>query len=234
MVNTYSHLWFELFLETRPYTEQETAFVMRNLPNPPYRRLLDLCCGQGRHANPLARRGYAVTGIDLDGEALASARQHAPEGATYLQSDMRHVSALPGHFDAIISLWQSFGYFDEATNRDLLGQLARKLEPGGRLILDIYHRKYWEARQGSLEVERRGIAINVTNTVRGNRLRSRLQYGDGLGSDTFEWQLYTPEEIEELAASHALRTLLVCTECAEHQPATPDKPAMQLVFERRS
>jgi hypothetical protein len=56
--NSCSRIWFELFLETRPNTEQEAAFVTRNLPNPPYRKILDLGCGEGRHTNILAQKCY--------------------------------------------------------------------------------------------------------------------------------------------------------------------------------
>jgi SAM-dependent methyltransferase len=232
MTNTYSPTWFNLFLETQPYTEQETAFVRRQLPNPPYRRVLDVACGQGRHARLLAQHGYEVVGIDVNEAALAIARAHTTAPATYLYHDMRRLEALPGSFNVILSLWQSFGYFDEVTNRDILRQMSQKLTANGRLILDLYHREFFQQHQGARQVERRGMMITITDTMVGNRLLAQLEYEGGQGGDTFEWQLFTPDEICQAAAEFGLHCLLVCTESDEHKPATPEKPRMQLVFEK--
>lgn len=231
MVNTYSQTWFKLFLETQPHTGQETAFLVRQLPQPFYRRVLDLCCGQGRHTHPLAAAGYEMVGLDLDGVALDKARRNTTKGqATYVQKDMRHLEELPGQFEAILSLWQSFGYFDEETNLDILRQISCKLKPRGRFILDIYQRGFFEAHQGSRKIEREGLIITSTNRMSGNRLTAELDYGNS--RDTFEWQLYTLDEICHLAAGFGLACLLICTDYEEQKPPTVDKPRMQLVFER--
>ncbi len=57
--NAYSSLWFRLFmpLQTEESTRNDVAFLTRQLPLPRYRRVLDLCCGYGRHALGLAERG---------------------------------------------------------------------------------------------------------------------------------------------------------------------------------
>jgi SAM-dependent methyltransferase len=230
-VNAYSQTWFELFLETQPYTEQ-VAFVMRNLPNPPYRKILDLCCGQGRHTRLLAKEGYQMVGLDRDSAALDKARCHSPRSVTYVHRDMRQLEGLPGTFDALLSLWQSFGYFDEGTNRDVLRQISHKLRLEGRLILDIYHREFFARHQGTRQLERGGRTIFATNSMCGDHLTCRLDYGEDWSSETFEWQLYTPGEICRLAAEFDLRCLLACTELDEGKPATAENPRMQFVFER--
>lgn len=234
MVNSYSRVWFELFLETRPYTEKEIAFIVRHLPNPPYRKVLDLCCGEGRHTNILAHKGYEMVGIDLDAEALSIARREAGGAVTYLQQDMREIERIPGQFDAVLSLWQSFGYFDETTNRSILQKISKKLFSGGRFILDIYNRAYWLRNQGVRWIERKGVKIRVENKMIGNRLRSSLEYDDGLGSDTFEWQLYTLDEIIADGREFGLFVLLTCTEFNEEKPVAPDKPMMEIIFEKKS
>ena len=53
--------------------------------------------------------------------------------------DQRDLSALRGPFDAAMILWQSFGYFDPPTNDRVLRDIAARLRPGGRLLLDRYH-----------------------------------------------------------------------------------------------
>jgi SAM-dependent methyltransferase len=230
--NTYSRAWFEFFLEIRPSTEAELAFLTTCLPNPPYTRLLDLACGQGRHANPLARLGYRVLGIDRDATALEFARRQAPQGVSYLQADMRNLSGVSGLFDAAICMWQSFGYFSPAQNKRLLAQVSRLLRPGGRLILDIYHPAFWETHLGSFQVERRGVMIHTTNQIQEGRMFVELSYSDGRAQDSFDWQLFTPEEITHLASEQGMTCLHTCAGYQWTQPASVEMPLVQYVFER--
>lgn len=233
MNNSYSQTWFGLFLEplSAAQTEQEIEFLSRHLPQPPA-AMLDIGCGQGRHANRLAARGYQVTGIDLNRAALEKARQRAQGQVTYQALDMRHLAGLPGSFEAILSLWQSFGYFDDATNLDILGQISRKLSPQGRFVLDIYHRGFFEQHQGARTFEKSGLTITETKLMIGNRLSVTLEYDHDQAPDKFEWQLFTPEEISQAAAKVGLSSLISCTNFDERQPASAASPRMQFVFEK--
>jgi hypothetical protein len=60
----------------------------------------------------------------------------------------------------------------------------------------------------------------------------RLDYA-AQGIDEFDWQVFTPEEIESLAAKFGLTLIITCTSFDENCPASPDSPRMQLVFEKR-
>src|SRR5207237_4588127 len=76
-------------------------------------RVLDLPCGQGRHAIELARRGYEVTGMDLSPFLIELARERARAAGVrvrWLTGDMRQ--PIPdAKFDLILNLFTSFGYF---------------------------------------------------------------------------------------------------------------------------
>ena len=76
--NAYSALWFQLFMpmQKEEWTQKDVTFLARQLPRPRYQRVLDLCCGHGRHALPLARLGYTVTGLDRDEATIAQAREN--------------------------------------------------------------------------------------------------------------------------------------------------------------
>jgi hypothetical protein len=137
-----------------------------------------------------------------------------------------------GPFDVCACLWQSFGYFDAATNEDIVRQMSALLRPGGRLILDIYHPDYFAAHQGERTLERNGRAITISERLDGNHLIVDIDYGPTAAPDRMEWELYTPEAIQTLAARHDLRTVLACTLCDETQLPAPDMIRMQLVFER--
>jgi SAM-dependent methyltransferase len=233
-MNDYSPTWYELFLQpiAPQQTEREAAFVARWLPQPAYSAVLDLCCGPGRHARALAGRGYRVIGVDANAPALAAARRLSDDKIVYLQYDMRRLAELPGSFDAIICLWQSFGYFDAAGNADILRQISRKLRPGGRLVLDIYHRGFFERNQGTRHYERAGRAISETKRMDGDRLTVALDYGPDLPPDIYEWQLFSPDAIANLARQHGFAPLLACAGFDQATPASAEAPRMQLVFER--
>lgn len=113
-------------------------------------------------------------------------------------------------------LWQSFGFFDAETNRGVLAGLAERLRPGGRLILDLYNRDYWENAAGSDVVTRGGVA-RITNALDCARLTTVIEYLDSGESDRFDWELYRPSELPGLGAAVGLRCLLMCTECDEQK-----------------
>jgi SAM-dependent methyltransferase len=227
-----------MFLRTQSpeWTAREIDFVARQAPLPAYRTLLDVCCGEGRHAIPLAERGYDVTGLDRDGAALSAAQERAADSSVatrFVEGDMRDLAAsVAGPFDICVCLWQSFGYFDATTNEDILRQMGDLLRPGGRLILDIYHPGYFATRQGARTVERNGRAITISERLDGTHLSVDIDYGPDAAPDRMEWQLYTPEAIQTIAARHSLRAVLACALSDETQPPTPDVIRMQLVFER--
>lgn len=234
MINTYSRGWFELFVEpiSSDQSESEAAFVARNLPLPRFRSVVDLCCGTGRHAGYLTAAGYRITGIDADERALRQARTHvAHSDARFLALDMRQVSQLSESFDAFICLWQSFGYFDDETNMGVVGQIQDRLSPGGRLILDIYHRAFFERHEGARSFTRKGISVTEHKHMTGERLRVKLEYDGRDEADKFDWRLYNPDELADELEVLGFRCILTCTEFDERRPATSDRPRMQLVFE---
>jgi SAM-dependent methyltransferase len=106
----------------------------------PPARILDLPCGQGRHAIELARRGYDVTGVDLSPYMLGVAKSRAAAGGIRVRwrlGDMRQPIA-GETFDLVINLFTSFGYFaDDADDRAVLKAAAAMLRPGGRLLLEV-------------------------------------------------------------------------------------------------
>jgi SAM-dependent methyltransferase len=121
--------------------------VEARLPLPAFRRILDLCCGPGRHARWLFEDGYDVTGLDRDPVVVDAARRAAP-GVTVVCMDAREIKRLQGPFDGILILWQSFGYFSEPENVAELKSILQLLRPGGRLLLDVFHPDYFRTRQG--------------------------------------------------------------------------------------
>jgi SAM-dependent methyltransferase len=124
-------------------TDPEVAFVRAALEaRVPGGRVLDLGCGQGRHAVPLAGAGFRVTGLDYQANLLhaAAARARAAGVALPLvRGDMRRLP-FDGAFDAVCCLFTAFGYFADAENAAILHEVARSLRPGGWFLLDVANR----------------------------------------------------------------------------------------------
>ena len=230
--NRYSATWFKYFLDPVPseQTEREVEFIARQLPRPQYHTLLDIACGPGRHAWPLSRRGYRVTGVDANADAIAQGKRWTGREVEYVLLDMRKLDELPAVYDAAIIMWQSFGYFDDETNLAVLRQIAQKLNPHGRLILDLYHRAFFEQHEGMRTLQVRGLAVTENRFMRGDRLQVTLDYGADRPPDAFEWRLYTPEELGVLAQGQGFRPLLLCSDFDERQPPAADKPRWQVVL----
>ncbi len=226
--HSYSRTWFTTFLGNidELVVARECAFVTRQIG--PARSVLDLCCGPGRHAAPLAERGYHVLGLDFDDVALRDARRRAP-GAALIRGDMRQLPLASESIDAVICMWQSFGHFDSDSNAAVLGEMARVLRPNGRLVLDVYHRDFHAARLGERTIERGAVRVREQRSMSEGRLRVVLTYGDGT-NDNFEWQLFKPNELAERAARAGLTLRLACTEFDEAMPASAAYARMQLVF----
>lgn len=101
--------------------------------------LLDIGCGGGLVAEPLARMGFSVSGIDLAEENIAVAQAHAAEAGLsidYASSPIEDVPGSPG-FDAITLLEVVEHVPDVAA---FVAEAARRLRPGGALIASTINR----------------------------------------------------------------------------------------------
>ena len=111
------------------------------------RAILDLGCGTGNHALPLARRGHVIVGVERSAAMLAQARAKAMgaelPGATtppvFLEGDVRTADA-GRRFDAALMMFAVLGYMHD--DEDVLAALAnvrRHLDPGGVFVFDVWN-----------------------------------------------------------------------------------------------
>jgi SAM-dependent methyltransferase len=181
----------------------------------PGSRVLDLCCGVGRHSVELASRGYAVTGIDLTRAYLEAAKETAEavlgkeNGSSpgpfpeFLREDGRRFLR-PGSYNLCINLFTSFGYF--ATREDdllMLKNTVKNLVPGGCLIIEMVG-KETAARDFVREEEFESAGWNVRTEYEvvgdweGEMNRWILRKGSTCIDRSFVLRLYSGFEMKNL------------------------------------
>lgn len=171
--------------------------------------VLDLGCGTGNHALPLAARGYAVTAVDRSPDMLAIARaKDSGRAVRWLEGDVRTID--PGRgagFDAALMMFAVLGY--QHTNSDVAATFAnvrRHLRPGGIFIFDAWHGPGVIADPpgaGSRIVQTAAGALtrDVTSTLDARHHRCTVAYtlaraGAPLTRETHVVRFFFPMEIE--------------------------------------
>src|SRR3954452_11675477 len=96
------------------------------------KRALDVGCGAGLLAEPLARLGAEVTGLDASPELIAVAREHARAGGLEIDYRAGDVKELKDQFD-LITCMEVIEHVAEPAA--FVAALARRLAPGGLFIL---------------------------------------------------------------------------------------------------
>lgn len=146
------HEWFNEteYLQLYQHRDEEEAkliinLIEKQLPLKPKSKILDLCCGNGRHSIQLSKRGYSVTGIDLSENLLTIARENARKHNTkirFIQADMRNIN-FNKEFDLTLNLFTSFGYFPSDTeNEKVISNISNALKSNGFLVIDFLNKEY--------------------------------------------------------------------------------------------
>ena len=129
-----------MFPRERIEAGKEQVEKALKLTDPRGKTALDLCCGPGRCSIPLAKSGYAVTGVDRSSFFLEKARKAAEEAGCeieWVQADMRDF-VRPKSFDLVLNMFTSFGYFeDKGEDQKVLENIFTSLRPGGSFVLDV-------------------------------------------------------------------------------------------------
>jgi SAM-dependent methyltransferase len=176
-------------------------------------RILDVPCGQGRHAHLLAEAGFDVDGIDYSRDLLAVARKRGTgRSLRYSRGDMRSLPAKwTGRFDAVLNLFTSFGFFAHpADDARVIREFARVLKPNGTLIWHggsrdgvmsrFLSRDWWTTSDGTLFAQEREFdSLSGVLTVHSNWKRGRKT-----GTRVHRLRLYTATRLAEMCAAEGL------------------------------
>ncbi len=191
-------------------TRSEIDRIIQILHLQPDERILDLCCGQGRHALELIQRGYNVEGLDQSHYLIQRARSTAKkEGlpARFREGDARRLPYRADTYDTILILGNSFGYLDSvAEDLRVLMELRRVLKPWGRVLLDVadggYLREHFQPRSWEWIDPTMFVCRERSLSLDGQRLISREVITDvdkGVIADQFYAErLYTAGTLRQI------------------------------------
>jgi len=192
-------------------TADEIDVISRNLQLGFHDRLLDLCCGHGRHSLELARRGFLhLEGLDRSHYLIQRAKERAKAegvGVRFREGDARKLPYRPDYFDAVLILGNSFGYF-ETVQDDLrvLREVLRVLKPWGQLLIDIadgnYMKENFQSRSWEWIDKNLFVCRERSLSGNGDRLVSRevvTHVTKGVIADQFYAErLYSKESVAKL------------------------------------
>ena len=198
-------------VESDDNTRREVDLVVQAGLLDPNDRILDLCCGQGRHVLELARRGFRrVTGVDRSRYLIRLARKRArAEGCTvaFHEGDARRFRAKGSSFNCVMILGNSFGYFEQKDDDEaLLRNVLRLLAPNGVLVLDVadgeWLRQNFEARSWEWIDQVHFVCRERSLSHEGERIISReviVHAERGVIADQFYAErLYSGEQLSAL------------------------------------
>ena len=140
----FNHIYLDVYSHRDDQAAQEEVnAVLAVIPVLSQHRILDLCCGNGRHSRALRRSGFnRVVGIDYSFPLLKHAKPECPKSC-FIRADMRQIPFRDQVFDAVFSFFTSFGYFQTSLeNRGVLQEMSRVLQPGGWFFMDYLNPAY--------------------------------------------------------------------------------------------
>lgn len=221
---------------------REVGRVLELLGLPAGSRLLDVPCGQGRHAHLFAEAGLEVDGLDYSADLLGIARKRGT-GRTlrYRRGDMRRLPAgWSGRFDAVVNLFTSFGFFVQPSDdARVIAEFARVLKPGGQLVWHggsrdgvmarFLSRDWWQTEDGTMIGHDRSFdalsgILTVRSTWQGPRRRGEREH---------RIRLYSADRIAEMCAAAGL-IVESAYDGFRDRPLTRRSPEMLLVARRET
>lgn len=173
----------------------------------PTDKIMDLFCGKGRHAIPLAKKGFQITAIDLVPDYIQFIQKIAEAENLKIKAIVQDARKIEYHqeFDRVYLMFTSFGYFTNIENAELLQTIHHALKKSGLLLLDIENRDYilkhfihekWREKEFGYLLERHKF-FPLTSRQHTKRL---LVMNDGSTKEFFrDLQLYSAHEMIKVA-----------------------------------
>ena len=203
-------------------------------------RLLDVCCGFGRHLPWFARHGLRPVGLEWSTYQLSLARSMFPENKPLplARGDARTLPFGPV-FDAACLMYTAMGYFDDEQNARQIAEVARALKPGGQVYIDNQNPPFILSRmRPERRVEDAAGRLTIIEQFEYDA-DSRRTYGrktirspQGEREHYFVLRAYWPEEVKRLLADAGFQVESTCGDY-DGRPYSDDTPRLILTARKQ-
>jgi SAM-dependent methyltransferase len=172
--------YYHLLYDNRDHSEAEMFIgsLFEHLQLEKGKRVLDLACGQGRHALQVNQLGYTVVGVDLSLESIKEASNTmTSDSLTFERKDMRELH-FDAEFDLVMNLFTSFGYFQkEGDNQKVLSSVSDALRSGGILVLDYLNiHKVTPGLPLKERIRKGGIDFHISKELHDNFIVKTIEF----------------------------------------------------------
>lgn len=212
--------------------------------------VLDLACGTGRLAIPLAREGFTVAGLDVVPGMLARARQKAGDlPIQWIEADARSFQ-----LDQRFKVIYASGFFQHLLERPdqeaVLRNVRAHLVPGGVFVFNVFF-PHGDSLEDSAEeqewfsyINAQGQTVTVSGTdhydpIRQVRTETAIRRWTDAGGQAMvqraplQQRMFFPQEIEALLAYNGFNLMGRYGDYDSH-PLTPDDRLMVLICQAQS
>jgi len=209
-------------------TRLEVDLICDMLSIRPGQKILDLCCGHGRHSLELFARGFTeCTLVDYSPFLIDCVKKEARRqnyNMEIIQADARNTGLSSEAFDIVIIMGNSLGYIDKSeSDLEILLEAFRVLQKGGKVLVDVVNGDSICETFSPLAWHEIGEDIMVCREreIENNRVNAReivLSKRDGLIRDqTYSIRFYTPESLTSLIEDAGFSNVTVCTDFSPHR-----------------
>lgn len=213
--------WFEtwfnhpFYLELYSHRNDDDAqqlldLVFKNITLPINSRILDLGCGNGRHAIQMSKLGFDVVGLDLSPYLLSIAKEEAKKqnrNITFVEGDMRYFN-FEKKFDMVFNGFTSFGFFeDDRENFSVFKNISDHLVSGGFFIFDYLNEALLRNHLVVSDEKQVGeFSIKQQRRIVGDTVKKKVEITKNKETLTFEEsvKLYSFSLIEEVLGNFGL------------------------------
>lgn len=131
--------YYHVLYQNRDQTEAELFIsnLLNYLKPNANQVLLDVACGQGRHAITMHRFGFKVDAFDLSENSIVKAKKFETDQLRFFVNDIR-IPLRDNQYDYVFNLFTSFGYFeDDDDNIKAIQAIAQSMKLNATFVLDF-------------------------------------------------------------------------------------------------
>ena len=203
-INWFNSKYYHILYKSRNKNEASDFIktIISTLSLKSNNTVLDLGCGNGRHAISLSNHFKLVHGIDISSENISIANNHKKENLKFFISDMRNFDTNT-KYDYIFNLFTSFGYFKKnEDNIKVLNSCHHHLNKDGLLFIDFLNSEHIKRTINGLKESKyiSGIRFNIHKDIIDDYVVKKIDIKDGEENYNFheKVQLFKIEDFKKM------------------------------------